>query len=156
MAHWKVEFRHLRPPLLPCPWPLGSELQLGAGASDAFAGQVVVGALEFATGIRTVLATDTVQLAEGAGTSARFSVNLSSVSGSTHLLTAECYGLCRDGYQHIRCPTIIHGSGSCDRAGRTALHYVALLASPAGVIELASRGPHFLRPRATRRTPEAF
>ena len=54
----------------------------------AFTGQLTIASLEFATGSSTVLYNQAVSLATGAGVTQFFSVDLSSVTGSTHLLTA--------------------------------------------------------------------
>ena len=60
-------------------------------AGARFDGTVVVRALAFATGAVRTLASVDVALAEGAGTSARFTVDLSTVDGATHLLLISCH-----------------------------------------------------------------
>ena len=60
-------------------------------AGERFDGTVVVRALAFATGAVRTLATVDVALAEGAGTSARFTVDLSTVDAATHLLLISCH-----------------------------------------------------------------
>ena len=57
---------------------------------EPFKGTVTISSLEFASGTRKVLKTLNVALAEGAGASVRFSVDLSGVDPTAHLLLAEC------------------------------------------------------------------
>ena len=60
-------------------------------AGERFDGTVVVRALAFTTGAVRTLATVDVALAEGAGTSTRFTLDLSTVDAATHLLLISCH-----------------------------------------------------------------
>ena len=78
-------------------------------AGAAFVGQVEISSLEFATGTRRVLHTLTARLAEGAGISERFEVDMDAVGNTTHMLVATCYRLCGP----RRCtPTELEASGA--------------------------------------------
>jgi len=59
-----------------------------------FFGEVEVNAVEFQSGATTNLKTATMQLGVGAGTSARFTVDLSNIGNATHMLTAAVYPYC--------------------------------------------------------------
>ena len=59
-------------------------------AGEPFDGTVHVSALEFSTGKMTTLHDYAASLPVGAGVSERFTVDVSSISASTHLLIAEC------------------------------------------------------------------
>ena len=63
-------------------------------AGLSFFGDVEVTSLTFATGEVTKLTTQTLQLDVGAGTSARFTVDLSGVANTTHMLFAAVYPYC--------------------------------------------------------------
>lgn len=63
-------------------------------AGLSFFGDVEVSSLTFTTGEVTKLTTQTLQLDVGAGTSARFTVDLSGVANTTHMLFAAVYPYC--------------------------------------------------------------
>ena len=58
---------------------------------ERFDGHVLVRALAFADGAVRTLARVDVALAEGAGTSARFTLDLSGINATTHLLLISCH-----------------------------------------------------------------
>ena len=66
-------------------------------AGLAFVGQVEVAALQLIDGTKTVLTTKTFQLAQGAGVSAHFNVDLKGLDLASIVLIATCYNFC-DGY----------------------------------------------------------
>lgn len=55
---------------------------------EPFKGELVIGAVAFATGNWTALASKPLQMAAGPGVSERFQLDLGGVAGSTHLLLA--------------------------------------------------------------------